>query len=215
MPGNGSRPTPWARAASCSMRSREAPSTHRPGTHRSSIAVGFPRTAGRSGRRASAARGASETRLDYPFTMRLSPCARPAAPLSVLLLLAACQPQARRLLLLDLTLSDPVVLNGTAQPWREAGYTVEHRRFYPHLTWSDVERYRAVVVLCGREPEAPSDALTLGDVALLNEWVLRGGVVILGYDGDGEGSLDRWITNSWLAYQGAGISVGHRPLEDT
>ena len=132
-----------------------------------------------------------------------------------LLLLAACQPQARRLLLLDLTLSDPVVLNGTAQPWREAGYTVEHRRFYPHLTWSDVERYRAVVVLCGREPEAPSDALTLGDVALLNEWVLRGGVVILGYDGDGEGSLDRWITNSWLAYQGAGISVGDRPLEDT
>jgi len=64
-----------------------------------------------------------------------------------LLLLAACQPQARRLLLLDLTLSDPVVLNGTAQPWREAGYTVENRRFYPHLTWSDVERYRAVVVL--------------------------------------------------------------------
>src|SRR5881396_2772725 len=147
--------------------------------------------------------------------MRLSPSARPAARLSALLLFAACQPQARRLLLLDLALSDPVVLNGTAQPWREAGYTVEDRRFYPHLPWSERQGYRAVVVLCGREPEAPFDAVTAGDIALLNEWVLRGGVVVVGYDGDGEGSLDRWIANRWLAYQGAGIAVGDRRLEDT
>src|SRR5881396_124017 len=101
--------------------------------------------------------------------MRLSPSARPAARLSALLLFAACQPQARRLLLLDLALSDPVVLHGTAQPWREAGCTVEDRRFYPHLTWSDVQRYRTVLVLCGREPEAPSDAVTAGDIARSEE----------------------------------------------
>src|SRR5438094_4419763 len=90
--------------------------------------------------------------------MRLSPSARPAARLSVLLLLAACQPQARRLLLLDLALSDPVVLNGTARPWVDAGYTVRYRRFYPHLTRGDLPQFRTLVLLLGREPEAPSDA---------------------------------------------------------
>src|SRR5207237_505709 len=65
------------------------------------------------------------------------------------------------------------------------------------------------------EPEAASDALTAGDVALLDEWVRRGGVVVLGYDGDGEGYLDRWTANRWLAYEGAGISIGDRVLEDT
>src|SRR2546425_12546760 len=39
--------------------------------------------------------------------------------------LPICQPAARRLLLLDLALSDPVLLNGTARPWRDQGYTVE------------------------------------------------------------------------------------------
>src|SRR5947199_67319 len=117
--------------------------------------------------------------------MRLSPSARPAARLSVLLLLAACQPQARRLLLLDLALSDPVVLNGTARPWVDAGYTVRYRRFYPHLTRGDLPQFRTLVLLLGREPEAPSDALTAGDLALLDEWVRRGGVVVLGYGGGG------------------------------
>jgi hypothetical protein len=142
-------------------------------------------------------------------------CAGPPLRLTALLLLAACQSQARRLLLLDLALSDPVVLGGTAQPWRDAGYTVEYRRFYPHLTWADVGRYRTVVVLLGREPEAPSDALTMGDLALLNEWLGRGGVVVLGYDGDGEGYLDRWTANRWLESRGAGIAIGDRVLEDT
>ncbi len=130
-------------------------------------------------------------------------------------LLAACQPQARRLLLLDLTLSDPTVLSGTAQPWRDAGYTVEYRRFYPHLARADLERYRTVILLLGREPEAPSDALTAGDLALLNEWVRRGGAVVLGYDADGEGYQDRWTANRWLEFEGAGISIGDRLLEDT
>ncbi len=133
----------------------------------------------------------------------------------VFLLLAACQPQARRLLLLDLALSDPVALNGTARPWHDAGYTVEYRRYYPHLTRADLERYHAVVFLFGREPEGPSDALTVGDVAILNEWVGRGSVVVLGYAGDGEGFLDRWIANRWLASQGAGITIGDWVLEDT
>src|SRR5947207_6500159 len=147
--------------------------------------------------------------------MRLSPSARPAARLSVLLLLAACQPQARRLLLLDLALSDPVVLNGTALPWVDAGYTVRYRRFYPHLTRGDLPQFRTLVLLLGREPEAPSDALTAGDLALLDEWVRRGGVVVLGYDADGEGYLDRWTANRWLEFEGAGIAIGDRLLEDT
>ena len=132
---------------------------------------------------------------------------------TVLLLLAACQPQ--RLLLLDPALSDPVVLQSTARPWHDLGYTVEYRRFYPHLTRQDLKRYRTVIVLGGREPEGPSDGLSAGDLAILNEWLGRGGVVVLGYAGDGEGYLDRWIANRWLESLGAGLAIGDRVLEDT
>src|SRR2546429_555850 len=140
---------------------------------------------------------------------------RTAVRLVSLLLVAACQPQARRVLLLDLALSDPVVLNGTARPWTDAGYEAKSRRFYPPLTRAALPQSRTLLSLLGREPEAASDALTAGDVALLDEWVRRGGVVVLGYDGDGEGYLDRWTANRWLAYEGAGISIGDRVLEDT
>src|ERR1051326_7835500 len=135
--------------------------------------------------------------------------------LTALLLLCACQPQARRMLVLDLALSEPALLNGTVQPWRDEGYNVEYRRFYPHLARADLDRYRVLLFLLGREPEAPSDALTAGDLALLTEWVLRGGVAVLGYDADGEGYLDRWTTNRWLDFLGTGISIGDRLLEDT
>ena len=131
------------------------------------------------------------------------------------LALTACQPQSRRLLLLDLTLSDPLGLESTAAPWHAAGYHVEYRRFYPHLTRQDLTRYHTVVLLGGREPEGLSDALTIGDLAVLTEWIRRGGVVVLGYSGDGEGTLDRWIMNRWLAAQGAGIAIGTLALEDT
>ena len=140
---------------------------------------------------------------------------RPSVRLSVALLVAACQPEARRALVLDLTLSDPVVVSGSAEPWRDAGYTVQYRQFYPHLARTDLQRYHVVIFLLGREPEAPSDALTGGDLALLHEWVLHGGVVVLGYDADGEGYLDRWTANRWLEFEGAGISIGDRLLEDT
>src|SRR2546430_4446274 len=149
---------------------------------------------------------------------RLAAAFRSAGPpvrLTALLLLAACQPQARRLLLLDLALSEPALLNGTVQPWRDEGYAVEYRRFYPHLARSDLERYRVLLFLLGREPEAPSDALTAGDLALLTEWVLRGGVVVLGYDADGEGYLDRRTADRWLEFLGTGIAIGDRLLEDT
>ena len=128
---------------------------------------------------------------------------------------AACQPQSRRLLLLDLALSDPMVLGATAAPWHEVGYTVEYRRFYPHLTRQDLTRYHTLVVLGGREPETASDALTLGDVALITEWTRQGGVVVFGYAGDGEGFLDRWVMNRWLAAMGTGLVIGDFPLEDT
>ena len=123
------------------------------------------------------------------------------------LLLAACQPQARRALVLDLTLSDAALLDGTAGPWRDAGYTVEYRRFYPHLTTADLARYHTLLLLLGREPQGPSDALTAGDLALLDQWVSRGGVVVLGYPAAGEGGFDRWIANRWLASEGAGIVI--------
>src|SRR5439155_1170424 len=118
-------------------------------------------------------------------------------------------------LVLDLALSDPALLNGTVQPWSDEGYAVEYRRFYPHLARADLGRYRVLLFLLGREPEAPSDALTAGDLALLTEWVLQGGVVVLGYDADGEGYLDRWTVNRWLEFAGTGISIGDRLLEDT
>ncbi len=131
------------------------------------------------------------------------------------LLLTACQPQSSRLLLLDLALSDPIVLDATAAPWHAAGYSVEYRRFYPHLTHQDLDRYRVLVLLGGREPEAPSDALTLGDLAMLTEWLRRGGVVVFGYAADGEGFLDRWVMNRWLAAMGTGLVMGDFPLQDS
>jgi hypothetical protein len=123
------------------------------------------------------------------------------------LLATACQTEARRLLVVDLTLADPLTLEATAAPWHAAGYRVEYRRYYPHLTRQDLVRYRTVVVLGGREPESLSDALTIGDLAILAEWVRRDGVVVLGYSEDA-GALDRWVMNQWLAAQGAGIAIG-------
>ena len=124
--------------------------------------------------------------------------------------LAACQPQARRLLLVDLTSSDPLILEATAAPWHAAGYHIEYRRFYPHLTRHDLARYRTLVLLGGREPEGLSDALTIGDLAILTEWVRRDGVVILGYSA---GAFDRWVMNRWLAAQGSGIDIGTQVLD--
>jgi hypothetical protein len=101
------------------------------------------------------------------------------------------------LLLLDLNLADPLVLEATAAPWHDAGYRVEYRRFYPHLTRADLTRYRTVVILGGREPQGLSDALTLGDLAILNEWVGGGRrVIVLAYTSARRkpaGTLDRWI----------------------
>src|SRR2546422_4234612 len=98
------------------------------------------------------------------------------------MLTAGCQPEAHRLLLVDFTLADPLKLETTAAPWHDAGYRVEYRRFYPHLTRADLARYRTVVVLAGREPERTSDALTIGDLAILTEWIRRDGVVVLAYE---------------------------------
>jgi len=137
--------------------------------------------------------------------------------LPLLLLAAACQTEARRLLVVDLSLADPIMLDNTAEPWKEAGYHVEYRRFYPHLTRADLQHYRSVLILGGREPQAPSDALTIGDLAILNEWIRgRDGVVVLGYTSDApaprgqnaDGTSDRWVMNQWLASQGVGITIG-------
>ncbi len=131
--------------------------------------------------------------------------------LFLLLLVAACQTEARRLLVVDLTLADPIILETTAAPWHAAGYRVEYRRFYPHLTRQDLARYRTVLVLGGRQPEGLSDALTIGDLAILTEWIRRDGVVVLAYTDDG-GALDRWIMNQWLAAQGAAFGPRQRRL---
>jgi hypothetical protein len=131
------------------------------------------------------------------------------------LLLAACQPQEQRLLVLDQAHADPIVLNALAGPWAAAGYRVEYRRFYPHLTRADLGRYRTLVLLGGGAPERPSDPLNTGDLALLGEWTARGGVVVVGYEGAGAGAADRWVLNRWLAATGTGIAIGGDPLLDS
>ena len=139
----------------------------------------------------------------------------PTIRLSVCLLLAACRPGDHRVLMLDLALSDPALLEGTAHPWADAGYQVLYRRFYPHLTREDLDAYRTLLFLGGREPERSSDRLTAGDLAVLTEWVARGGVVVFGYAGDGEGFFDRWVMNRWLEWQGTGIVIGDYLVRDT
>lgn len=128
--------------------------------------------------------------------------------------LAACQPQARRLLLLDEALTQAAELEAMAKPWRDAGYRVEYRRYYPHLTHADLDRYRTVMVLGGRRPASGSDALDVGDLSLMTEWTMRGGVVVLGYPPEGEGGFDRWLMNHWLAWNGAGITIRDVALRD-
>ncbi|MGH7538400.1 MAG: hypothetical protein ACREMF_07185, partial [Gemmatimonadales bacterium] len=145
----------------------------------------------------------------------MSRAGRGGVGLAALLTLVACQPETRRLLLLDEALMPAVELEATAHPWHRAGYTVEYRRFYPHLTRADLDRYRAVMILGGRRPTAASDALDVGDLALLTEWTLRGGVVILGYPPEGDGAFDRWLMNRWLAWSGAGITIGDFVLRDS
>ncbi len=129
-------------------------------------------------------------------------------------LITACQPQARRLLLLDEALTQGPELEATARPWQRAGYTVEYRRYYPHLTRDDLHRYRVVMILGGHRPKAATDALDLGDLAILTEWTLHGGVVVLGYPPGGSGTFDRWVMNRWLAWSGAGITIGDSPLQN-
>src|SRR4029077_1945623 len=123
----------------------------------------------------------------------------------LLVLTAGCQSEAHRLLIVDLTLADPLTLEATAAPWHALGYRVEYRRLYPHLARQDLARYRTLVLLGGREPGGRSDALTLGDLAIRTEWIHRDGVVVLGYT---DGDLDRWVMNQWLAAQGAGLEIG-------
>jgi hypothetical protein len=135
--------------------------------------------------------------------------------LGAALVAASCQPQTRRLLLLDETLTRGAALEATARPWLDAGYHVDYRRFYPHLTRQDLLDYRVVVILGGRRPHLASDALDIGDLAILTEWTLRGGVVVLGYPAAGEGALDRWLMNRWLAWSGAGIRIGDFLLQDS
>lgn len=131
------------------------------------------------------------------------------------LLVAACQPQATRLLLLDESLTQSAELESTARPWDAAGYDVDYRRFYPHLTRADLDRYRVVMILGGRRPAAASDALDAGDLAILTEWTQRGGVVVLGYPPEGGGAFDRWVMNRWLAWAGAGITIGDFALRSS
>jgi len=132
----------------------------------------------------------------------------------MLLALVACQPQTRRALLLDLSLSDPALIASTAEPWARAGYTVDYRRFYPHLTRGDLTRYRTIILLGGCRPEAGADAIDAGDLALLTEWVPGGGVLIFGYVAGGEGGHDRAVMNRWLHGIGAGITIEGDALED-
>ena len=129
--------------------------------------------------------------------------------------LLGCQPAERRVLVLDLALSDPALIASTAAPWAAAGYAVDYRPRFPHLTRADLPRYGVVVLLGGLTPERWSDALSGGDLALFTEWVPRGGVLVFGYAGDGDGGLDRWTMNRWLAAMGAGIAIGTDVLRDT
>src|SRR4029077_2163845 len=109
------------------------------------------------------------------------------------------------LLVLDYTLADPIDLQSTAAPWHDAGYTVEYRRFFPHVTREDLHRFHTVLLLGGLRPDAPSDALTTGDAVLLSEWIRGGGVVVLGYPSS---ALDRWSMNRWLSPMGTRVAIG-------
>ncbi|MGH7614484.1 MAG: hypothetical protein ACREMW_10655 [Gemmatimonadales bacterium] len=140
--------------------------------------------------------------------------ARSLGAVASVALLSACQPQARRLLLLDEALTQGAELEATARPWQRAGYSVEYRRYYPHLTRDDLHRYRVVMILGGHRPSAATDALDVGDLAILTEWTQGGGVVVLGYPPGGSGTFDRWLMNRWLDWSGAGISIGDVTLAD-
>ncbi|MDP6037487.1 MAG: hypothetical protein QGG64_02975, partial [Candidatus Latescibacteria bacterium] len=122
---------------------------------------------------------------------------------------------ATQMLLLDYALAPPVVNEGIAFYFANAGCTVHYRQFYPNLVRSDLENYNVIALLSGRTPAFPSGMMSIHEVALVVEFVQGGGTLILGPNLEGgEGANERHLFNRVLAALGICIRIDNTQVED-
>ncbi|MCA9733139.1 MAG: hypothetical protein H6696_01330 [Deferribacteres bacterium] len=110
------------------------------------------------------------------------------------------QSQTHRLLLLDKAMSSDILMTAYAQPWVNAGFEVDYRRYHPYLTQTDVQTYDALMILSGRMPQYTSPRITRDDVELMKKFYAAGKGIVLAFPSslDTHGSDDRYAMNQFL-----------------
>ena len=120
------------------------------------------------------------------------------------------------MLILDYALSTPVINEGIAFYFVQAGCTVSYRQFYPNLVGDDAARYEIIALLAGRTPAFPSGMMSVHEVATAAGFVRSGGTLILGPNlAGGEGANERHLFNRMLAHLGVAIRVCNDQVEDS
>lgn len=117
-----------------------------------------------------------------------------------------------RALILDLEMNQPVVLAGLLDNLRSAGFSPLYRPFYPRLTRLDLKHSSMAVILSGPSPGAPGTGMSLGEVEPLVDFVMQGGILVLGPSSGSPrnqvGDHDRYLFNLLLYRLGASIKIG-------
>lgn len=116
-----------------------------------------------------------------------------------------------RALIVDFEMNPPCVLAAFMDNLRVAGLLPVYRPFYPRLTRLDLERSSLVVLLSGPLPGAPGTGMSQGEVQPLVDYVMEGGILILGPSSgspeDQVGDHDRYLFNLLLHRLGTSIRI--------
>lgn len=118
---------------------------------------------------------------------------------------------SKRALIVDFEMNPPCVLAGLLDDLKMAGFQPVYRPFYPRLTSSDLENSSMVVLLSGPSPGAPGTGMSLGEVQPLVEFVMEGGLLLLGPSSgtlhNQVGDHDRYLFNILLQKLGVSIRI--------
>lgn len=117
-----------------------------------------------------------------------------------------------RALIVDFDINPPCVLAGLMDNLKLAGFQPVYRPFFPRLTRWDLENSSMVVLLSGPSPGAPGTGMSLGEVQPLVDFVMGGGILLLGPSSGSPnnqvGDHDRYLFNLLLQRLGAPIRIG-------
>jgi hypothetical protein len=116
-----------------------------------------------------------------------------------------------RALVVDYEMNPPVVLSRLLDDLNHAGFKPVYRPFYPQITQKDLRESSLLVVLSGDGPGYPGPRMSGHVLKPLEEFVRRGGALVLGpLDGggaDGAGDGERQLFNLLLYRLGLGIRI--------